>query len=695
MKFKAMTRKWIALLMALALLLNVGFAAAEAQPQPQEELFGSPWINSTVIGNVLPEKPEAKDDLFQYANYETITEHQENYLPWQEAGAAIQNAVIGMIGDETLTDPEMQALRTMFFQASDDDGLSKTGWTEADAYVEKILAAATLDELNSALLAEDFPFSPYITMMVIPENLKKDNIAYIMPSLALGDDPIGGMLDLYDAEATDPTQFLQKMMQMNQGLNSFTVLNHLGLAEDNMTLLAEEMDLFNMEMSYIGKIPKTRDYMSQAYGYGSAIHKYLTAEELDALSPSFPLTATLKKFGKDASSVYSVDSPEWISALNDLWKEENLAKLKILTAWKVLSECSPYITQEPFNFIKNSMQQPTLSGAENGWSVISRNQVFSPLVAKLYAEKVLGSEVKEKLTEVTDGLIEVYRQIYSETEWISEETRANALEKLDNMTLNILGPKDGYIDFSGLQLKSSDEGGTLLSNYLAIKKYRNELENAMIGRPATADIIWRVTSTAIPNAFYDPMTNSINIMPAFINGLNWWDGITEMEIIGGLGTVIGHEISHGFDFYGSQFNGYGEPTPILADDDLENFLNRVNQIVAYYDGLTVLPGIATPGNDLKMENTADLMGVKAAAILAASKENADMKIFFEMYAKLYVQVTEYYIAVMFMQLDTHAPNVLRVNVNAQMTPEFYEAFGVQEGDGMYLKPEDRLVVWGK
>ncbi|MER2053930.1 MAG: hypothetical protein ABTB30_01485, partial [Clostridia bacterium] len=436
MKFKAMTRKWIALLMALALLLNVGFAAAEAQPQPQEELFGSPWINSTVIGNVLPEKPEAKDDLFQSANYETITEHQENYLPWQEAVAAIQNAVIGMIGDETLTDPEMQALRTMFFQASDDESLSKTGWTEADAYVEKILAAATLEELNNALLAEDFPFSPYLIMMVIPENLKKDNIAYIMPSLALADDPLGGMLDLYDAEATDPMQFAQKMMQMNQGLNSFTVLNHLGLAEDNMTLLAEEMDLFNMEMSYIGKIPKTRDYMSQAYGYVSAIYKYLTAEELDALSPSFPLTATLKKFGKDASSVYSVDGPEWISALNDLWKEENLAKLKILTAWKVLSECSPYITQEPFNFIKNSVQQPTLSGAENGWSVVSRNQVFSPLVAKLYAEKVLGSEVKEKLTEVTDGLIEVYRQICSETEWISEETRANALEKLDNMTLN-------------------------------------------------------------------------------------------------------------------------------------------------------------------------------------------------------------------------------------------------------------------
>ena len=173
MKPNSMTRKWIALLMALALLLCVGFAAAEAQPQ-EEELFGSPWINSAVKGNVLPEKPGAKDDLFQSVNYETILEHQEEpyYLPLYEVSDALQIALLGLIGDGTVTEPEMQALRTMYFQASDDEGLSKTGWTEADAYVEKILAAATLEELNNALLAEDFPFSPYILMMVMPESMR-------------------------------------------------------------------------------------------------------------------------------------------------------------------------------------------------------------------------------------------------------------------------------------------------------------------------------------------------------------------------------------------------------------------------------------------------------------------------------------------------------------------------------------------
>lgn len=694
MKSSPMTRKWIALLMALALLLNVGFAAAEAQPR-EKELFGSPWINSAVIGNVLPEKPEAKDDLFQSVNYETILEHQEIYMPLYSASDALQVALLGLFGDEPVTDPEMQALWTMYTQGSDEEELSKTGWTEADAYVEKILAAATLEELNEALLAEDFPFSPYILMMVMPESMRKNNIVYLMPALALADDPMGGMIEYYDAEATDSTQFWQKMATLNQGVNSYVVLDHLGLGEDNTTLLADEMDLYNMEMSYVGKYPKTRKILSEAYGYAAEIHKNLTAEELDTLSPSFPLTATLKKFGRDSSSVYSVDDPEWISALNDLWKEENLASLKTLTAWKVLTECSPYITQEPFNFVRNSMQLATLSGADNGWNVVSRNQTLSPLIAKLYAEKNLGSEVKDKLTEMTNGLIEVYRQIFTETEWISEKTRANALEKLDNMTLNILGPKNGYIDFSGLQLKSSDEGGTLLGNYLAVKKYRNDLENAMIGQPATADMTWREISPAVMNAFYDPMNNSINIMPAFITGAIWWDGITEMEILGGLGTVIGHEMSHGFDFYGSQFNAYGEPTPILDENDVEDFVNRVDKIVAYYDGLTVLPGVPTPGNSLKMENTADLMGVKAAAMLAASKENADMKAFFEMYAKLYMQVIDVTYTAMLLQADTHAPVVLRVNVNAQMTPEFNEAFGVQEGDGMYVKPEDRLSVWGK
>ena len=241
MKPCTITRKWLALLVALALLMNAGFAAAEAQPQ--EELFGSPWINSAVIGNVLPEKPEAKDDLFQSVNYEAILEHQELYIPMLNAGTALQTTVLGMIAEADVTDPEMKALQTMYLQASDDEGLSRTGWTEADAWVEKIMAASTLEELNSALLAEDFPFSPYLFMSIIPESMRKNNVVYIMPSLALSDDPLGGMLEYYDEEATDPMMLWQKLFQMNLGLNSFIVLQHMGLGADNTALLEVAMDL--------------------------------------------------------------------------------------------------------------------------------------------------------------------------------------------------------------------------------------------------------------------------------------------------------------------------------------------------------------------------------------------------------------------------------------------------------------------
>lgn len=153
-------------------------------------------------------------------------------------------------------------------------------------------------------------------------------------------------------------------------------------------------------------------------------------------------------------------------------------------------------------------------------------------------------------------------------------------------------------------------------------------------------------------------------------------------------------MSHGFDFLGSQINAYGEGKPILEAEDVQNFIDRVDKIVAYYDSIEALPGMPTPGNSLKMENTADLMGVKAAATLAASRENADMKAFFEMYAKLYTIVMPLELAMTYLQIDTHAPMYLRVNVNARMIPQFADAFGVKEGDGMYVKPEDRLTLWG-
>ena len=217
----------------------------------------------------------------------------------------------------------------------------------------------------------------------------------------------------------------------------------------------------------------------------------------------------------------------------------------------------------------------------------------------------------------------------------------------------------------------------------------------MIGQSAVTDMYWRASAPSTVNCFYDPSTNSINVLPAFISQANWWEGVSEMQILGGVGTVISHELGHAFDSFGSQINAYGEPVAILHGDDLQEFLKRVDMITDYYNAIIVLPETPLPGEKLRSENAADLVGLKAAVSLAASKEGSDLTAFFRMYASLYIQTIDEFSYMMMFMTDTHAPNYLRVNVNCQMMPEFADTFSVEEGDGMYVKPEDRLTIWGK
>ncbi len=678
----------LALLLALALVPGIGFAA-EPESASQAELFGSPWIAGIIAGNLPAEAPSPRDDLYLSVNHDGLAAHQNEitYMPLTTS-AQLQPKVTELIHDETFTAPGMDQLRVFWRQAADDKTLQAQGYDEVTAYIRRIQAVGSIAELNELLLADDFPFSPYLFMSVAPESLRGRNIAFVMPNLALSDDPMLG-IEAYDAPVDSTNGLGMKAAMLNLAPKAKAALMLIGVPEEETA--AQAVNLFNTEMTYVQYYPRTADMTTAEYGAAERFTQILTREEAAAVCSSFPLTETLRKFGKGDSPAYHVGTREWLTALDGLWTAENLDTLKTLTAYKVMLECADYVSQEVFN---QYAQVPVIAEG-NAWIACNSAKTFSVLLAQLYAENFLGSDVRDRLTEVTNGLLDEYRKLFNETEWISESTRADACEKLDNMRLNILGPKEGYMDFSGLQLKTGEEGGTLLDNYLAIRAYRNELDNRMIGQPATSDLFWRISTPTTVNCFYDPASNSINILPNFLSPMNWGDGITEMQILGGIGTVIGHEMGHGFDFMGSQYNAYGEPRAILHENDLQDFLARVDRIVEYYNGMTVLPGTPTDGNRLKVENGADLVGMRAALSLAAAQENADLREFFTMFAKQYEEVLNLLAAAMILPLDTHAPNHLRVNVICQMMPEYAETYGVTEGDGMYVKPEDRLVIWGK
>jgi len=686
-------KHWITALAALvlALVMTVG-AFAEALPAEEPaELFGSPWVNSMVVGNLPETAPDLKDDFYAAVNYDVLAANQGGmYMPIMTAAAELEAAVTALLQDGSQAGNEITQLKIFWEQAADMDALRSAGYSQVTPYLERISAVGSLEELNAVLTAEDFPFSPYLTMPVAPLALNEENGVWIYPALSLTTDILNGTNN-YTEPAADAAELMQKISSLDRNMYLKDTLTTLGVEAEKVgdTML----DLFNTEVSYVSKTYNEATAALADYGYITDAPQRLSPEDLASLCSRFPLTATLKKFGKDKASAYIVLYPDWLKALDSLWIEENLDRLKLLTGFKVLMEAAPFLNPDPVNEIRAQNGKMTLDVATNPWNVCNQADTFGQLLAKLYAENVLGSGLKEKLTAMTQELVETYRTLLNETEWLSAESREKALEKLDNMRLNVLEPDGGYYDFSGLKLTPSSEGGSLFTNYLVLKAYLNEQENSCIGKPAKADLAWKVCNPTIANCFYDPFSNTVNLLPGFMFSYNCPKDATEEQMLGGLGTVIAHELSHAFDYAGSQCDAYGRGIAFLTEADQEIFLGKVKAVEDYYNAIIVMPGVNCQGTLLRVENTADLAGLKAAAMLAKTK-GLDLQAFFRENARIYATaVPESTITALLN--DTHALSYLRVNVNLQMVDEFYEAFDVKEGDGMYVKPEERLKTWGK
>ena len=691
-------KKLFTLLLCLCLmagLVPAVSAGAFAEALPVEEtavLFGSPWVNTMVIGNLPETAPEAKDDFYAHVNYDVIAANQTNmYIPVQIGSAEIEPAVKALLQDPSVSVPGLDQLKIFMEQAADMEALRSSGYSEVRPYLNRIEAVSSIEELNAVLTAEDFPFSPYLVMPVAPLSLDGENGVWIYPALSLSSDYCNGANN-YTETVPDFDTLQQKIPSLERVFYFSSSVAGLGIKDEDVP--GAMLTLFNMEASYVKEGYSEAIAAVADYGYISSAPHHMTAEELESQCSRFPLAATLKRFGKDKASGYVVPCPAWLQALDSLWTDENLENVKLLTRFKVLIEAAPFLDTNIGNYVRSSSGMPVMDEDTNPWAVANRADTFGHLLAGLYVDKALGSELKDQLTSITQGLVSTYRDLINETEWLSDSGRAKALEKLDMMRLNVLEPDGGYYDYSGLKLTPSSEGGSLFNSYLEIKAYLNEQENSYIGKPAKADLSWKAFNPLGANCFYDPFSNSVNILPGYVMSATCPKGASEAELMGSAGTVIAHEISHAFDFAGSQCDANGLGNPILSEADRETFLEKVKAVETYYDGISILPDTYCKGTFLRVENTADLAGLRAALSLAKAR-GLDLDAFFRANAKLYVMVIPLMYQTMTYNLDPHAPSYLRVNVNVQMMDEFCELYDVREGDGMYVKPEDRLKTWGK
>ena len=670
---------------------SVAATSSEAQ---QAEPFGKPWLVSIVEGNIPEAAPDAKDDLYLALDYDSIAAHQGEV--WINATAytgELQEKTVDAIGKKDASDPEVAQFRILYDQAADWDTLAKTGLSEVQPYLDRIDAATSIDELNAVLVADDFPFSPFVTAVLgVTDTREKTGVSVYPNFLFFGMLNEGGQY--YAGADTEEGNTLLKSVVMTAKMELTCDFMALGMSEDEGIEACDK--LLEFEKAYGKDADYTAKYVKADFGaYAKSLNESVfTLNELCDMCPNIPLREMLAKMGKDGAEKYRAGSPQWLSSLSDAWTDENLETIKLMAKAKVLEETRPYRDPMPYNEYVSSMGMPAKEADAFAWAACNSLDTFEQVICKVYVDDVLGEDAKARLTKVAEDTVADYRELFGETSWLSEESRAKVIEKLDNLEINVLEPSSGWFDYSKLKLKSTEEGGTLLSNYLLCKQYRYDCEAELIGQPAIRCAAWYYADPSTPNAFYDAEGNSINLIPGFVNSMNYSDEMSDSTLLGVIGWTLGHELSHGFDFMGTQSDAYGTGTPVFTDADQKAFLGKCAEISDYYSTIELEPGEMYDGQHVVVEAAADLCGMQVMLDLMGRMDSPDYEAFYAKGAEFYAETVS---SLVYPQLKTdgHPLHYLRVNVNAQMFEPFYKAYGVAEGDGMYLAPDKRIVIWGK
>lgn len=400
-----------------------------------------------------------------------------------------------------------------------------------------------------------------------------------------------------------------------------------------------------------------------------------------------------------------VREPDFADAFARLWADEPLETWRAWLSYHVVSDRAPYLTQElvEANF---AFYGRTLTGAQElrdrwkrGVSLVQG--VLGEAVGEVYVERHFPPSHKERMDALVGYLVEAYRESITELDWMSEETRAKALAKLDAFT-----PKIGYPvrwrDYSALRV----DAGDLLGNVRAANVFELERELGKIGRPIDRDE-WFMTPQTV-NAYYNPGMNEI-VFPAAILQPPFFDADADDAVnFGAIGAVIGHEIGHGFDDQGSKYDGAGRLEDWWTADDRAEFERRTRALVAQYDAFSPaqLDGTHHVNGELTIgENIGDLGGLSIALrayriALGHALEDAPVidglsaaQRFFLGWAQAWRTKGRDEEVIRRLATDPHAPDEFRCNGVVSNVPEFYAAFDVQPTDALYVAPEDRVRIW--
>ncbi|OWP88149.1 endothelin-converting protein [Flavobacterium covae] len=567
---------------------------------------------------------------------------------------------------------------------------NKRGIKPLQPYLAKINAIKNVQDLNK-LITELTPEGGigFYNAGVGPDAKDSNkNVVYIsLGSLGLPD------RDYYISDDKDSKEKREKYV-----LHVTRMLQFLGekpeLAKQNAEkILALEIEMARPRLDRVQRRDRRNTYNP------------MTVADLQKLTPSVNWDAYLQGIGLGKIEQVIVSQPKYMEALETIFKGNKIEDWKAYLRWILLDESSNELTTEiekaNWDFYSKTLQGALKQRPREERALQVVNATVGEALGKLYVEKKFPAEAKAKAKAMIENVFLAFENRINKLPWMTPETRKGAIDKLRKSTIKI-GYPDNWKDYSKLEIVAKEAGGNYFENMKNVAKWAYQDDIEKLNKPVDKTE-WGMSPQTV-NAYFNPTYNEI-VFPAAILQPPFYDYKADEAVnYGGIGAVIGHEISHGFDDSGSRYDADGNLKNWWTDEDLKQFTGLGNALASQYSALQPLPGIFVDGKFTLGENIGDLGGVNAAydgLQLFLSKNGRPATIdgftpeqrFFISWATIWRSKMRDEAIKNQVKTDPHSPGIYRAYIPLTNVDAFYQAFNIKEGDKLFVKPENRIKIW--
>lgn len=627
-----------------------------------------------------------RDDFYAAVNRNTLNSARLGagrvitgtlYELGDEANSNVSAIIDDIISKKNPSDKAEKKILDFYKSVVDKSGRRETKLAPIQRYLDAIDGAEDISELLSVQndTARDICCAPLLAFLLSVDI--KDSTKYILT---------------FDfASPTLSKQFYENPSdtQKNAYINYLTGIFELS-GEDSFTAKIHAEGVFRLEQSLSGQMLDEEEYANSDKTYN--IYKFSSLEKI------FP-NADLKDLASACSlkpeDEVLVQDTGLMRAVSELLRDElrietlrSYTKLNLLLSVGALLDDDFYKLSEKFN-----SEFLGVEGAisEKDRAALVVQNVMPDYLGKIYSEKYFDEQSKKDVENMISDIIAVYKKRIDSLDWMSDTTKARAKKKLETMKLKI-GYPDGFGTYlDKVNIKSPEDGGSYFKNMIAISLEYKKTVASLQGSTVDNDAWAMYPYTA--NACYSATSNDITFPAAILQPPVYDKNAPYEQNLGGIGYIIAHEITHAFDNNGAKFDENGNAADWWTPEDYSSFKLLCDKVVTLFNGEEGVPGVPMNGKLTLSENVADLGAAACITEVAKGLDNPDFKLLYRSMAKSWANTQTREFAEYNATVDVHSDGKVRVNRVLQNIDEFYTAFGIKEGDGMYLAPEKRVRIW--